>query len=66
MTLPLVGTLIGQLNIILSYLILSYPQVLGQHPTPFFLNIDFFPCKQHFATLYVSLDDIYTINTSKQ
>ena len=33
----------------------------GQDPPPFFLNIDFFPCKQHFATLYISLDCIYVI-----
>ena len=32
----------------------------------FFLNIDFFSYKQHFATFYVSLYDIYTINTIKQ
>jgi hypothetical protein len=31
-----------------------------------FLNIDFFSYKQHFATFYVSLYDIYTINTIKQ
>ena len=30
----------------------------GQDPPPFFLNIDFFSCKQHFATLYVSLDPV--------
>ena len=35
-------------------------------PPLFFLNIDFFLYKQHFATLYVSLYDIYTINTIKQ
>jgi hypothetical protein len=34
---------------------------------PFFsFNIDFFSYKQHFATFYVSLYDIYTINTIKQ
>jgi hypothetical protein len=32
----------------------------------FFYNIDFFSYKQHFATFYVSLYDIYTINTIKQ
>ena len=32
----------------------------------FFINIDFFSYKQHFATFYVSLYDIYTINTIKQ
>jgi hypothetical protein len=32
----------------------------------FFFNIDFFSYKQHFATFYVSLYDIYTINTIKQ
>ena len=32
---------------------------------PFSWTSIFFSCKQHFATLYVSLDDIYTINTSK-
>jgi len=39
----------------------------GHDPPPFFLNIDFFSCKQHFATFYVSLYDIhvYTINTIK-
>jgi hypothetical protein len=31
-----------------------------------FFNIDFFSYKQHFATFYVSLYDIYTINTIKQ
>ena len=35
-------------------------------PPPFPFNIDFFSCTQHVATLYVSLDDIYTINTIKQ
>ena len=39
-------------------------------PPPFFLffffNIDFFSYKQHFTTFYVSLYDIYTINTIKQ
>ena len=32
----------------------------------FFFNIDFFSYKKHFATFYVSLYDIYTINTIKQ
>ena len=32
----------------------------------FSLNIDFFSYKQHFATFYVSIYDIYTINTIKQ
>jgi hypothetical protein len=32
----------------------------------FFFNIDFLSYKQHFATFYVSLYDIYTINTIKQ
>ena len=32
----------------------------------FFFSIDFFSYKQHFATFYVSLYDIYTINTIKQ
>ena len=32
----------------------------------FFFNIDFFSYKQHFATFYVSLYDIYTKNTIKQ
>jgi hypothetical protein len=32
----------------------------------FFFNMDFFSYKQHFATFYVSLYDIYTINTIKQ
>ena len=36
----------------------------GQDPPPFFLNIDFCSCKQHFATLYVSLEDIYTIGVA--
>jgi hypothetical protein len=36
-------------------------------PSPLFLEHQFFfSCKQHFVTLYVSLDNIYTINTSKQ
>ena len=30
-------------------------------PPPFFFNIDFFSCTQHFATFYVSLDDIYNV-----
>jgi hypothetical protein len=33
---------------------------------PFSWTSIFFSCKQHFATLYVSLDDLYTINTIKQ
>jgi hypothetical protein len=32
----------------------------------FFFSIDFFSYKQHFATFYVSLYDIYAINTIKQ
>ena len=32
----------------------------------FFFNIDFFSYKQHFATVYVSLYDIYTLDTIKQ
>jgi hypothetical protein len=32
----------------------------------FFLNIDFLLYKQHFATFYGSIYDIYTINTIKQ
>jgi hypothetical protein len=35
-------------------------------PPPFLLTSIFFSCTQHVATLYVSLDDIYTINTIKQ
>ena len=35
-------------------------------PFFFLLNIDFFSYKQHISTLYVSLYDIYTINTIKQ
>ena len=36
-------------------------------PPLFFFNIDFFfSYKQHFATFYVSLYDIYTINIIKQ
>jgi hypothetical protein len=35
-------------------------------PPPFFLTSTFFSYKQHFATFYVSLYDIYTINTIKQ
>ena len=36
-------------------------------PPPFFFNIDFFfSYKQHFAAFYVSLYDIYTLNTIKQ
>ena len=35
-------------------------------PPFFFLNINFFSYKQHFATFYVSLYEIYTINTIKQ
>jgi hypothetical protein len=41
----------------------------GQYPMLlffFFFNIDFLSYKQHFATFYVSLYDIYTINTIKQ
>ena len=40
----------------------------GQDPMllPFFLTSTFFSYKQHFATFYVSLYDIYTINTIKQ
>ena len=34
-------------------------------PPPFFLTSIFFSYKQHFATFYVSLYDIYTINTIK-
>ena len=40
------------------------PQVLVDRTlccSLFFFNIDFFSYKQHFATFYVSLDDIYTI-----
>jgi hypothetical protein len=33
---------------------------------PLFFNIDIFSYKQHFSTFYVSLYDIYTINTIKQ
>jgi hypothetical protein len=40
--------------------------LLDVAPSFFFLNIDFFSYKQHFATFYVSLYDIYTINTIKQ
>ena len=35
-------------------------------PFFFFFFIDFLSYKQHFATFYVSLYDIYTINTIKQ
>ena len=38
----------------------------GPYDAPLFLTSIFFSYKQHFATFYVSLYDIYTINTIKQ
>jgi hypothetical protein len=40
-------------------------RLLGASVFVFFF-IDFLSYKQHFATFYVSLYDIYTINTIKQ
>jgi hypothetical protein len=43
------------------------PRVLVDRTLPpFSWTSIFFSCMQHFAALYVSLDDIYTINASKQ
>ena len=58
-----IETSVGNVNFKYDF---NISQVLVDRSLPFFLNIDFFSCKQHFATLYVSLEDIYTINTIKQ
>ena len=52
----------GQYPMLPSFFFLSFFLKMFPHP-PFliFFNIDFISYKQHFATFYVSLYDIYTI-----